>query len=1141
MSNGEHYDMPLKEEVVTNRQANLVKLLEAADSATNRNYLIQCAESRVRVLNDSVLDSGLTKSLEQMNLFKVSRLVYGAGENPAEKLKTFFLAFSGLGLKASIFYIIQNELVRYGQAEDGSDNEYAASLYLGVKPLGMDHSAREAQAACELFKEAFRGTFLGSEISEELPKEDVGDANVVSIESLRKKATREADVDIVCVSAQPSVRKDSDDKTVEQGLEHFIDVMRNREYTAVILASPVDQATVELRKREIENFYSKLSLYQKVTVAFGENDSRAIGQNLSESTTVTTTNGESLTKTDSQSATTSESTGRTVGTSSSYGSNGSSSGSSSSESLTWGRSETIGFSMSQGTTHSISDAKGQTSGTSDTRTSGSSVTNTVEVQNKGIVDLLARLDESLKKIRKAETYGLWECAAYFISQRVTEAACAAYTFKSLVLGEESEGERCHIIHWPLPTKPEERVRQQNLLSFILSGEHPVLDTNDPVYRRIIPTSLVNGRDLAYFMCLPHKSVPGLPVDTIAAFERSVAIKGGSVKGEHSVMIDFGRICHMDKLESPVELDLNDFTKHCFITGSTGSGKSNTTELLLQRCIEKKVNFLVVEPAKGEYKKSFKNVRNINIFTTHPLCETLLHINPFKFNKAIHVLEHIDRLLGIFSSCWELTAAMPAILKKGVEQAYRSVGWDLANSYYIGDSTEPRYPTFATLTGELQKVIENSGYSAEAKGNYTGALVTRVESLTAGVLKQIFCNEYDIPASVLFDGRTIVDLSRLGSAETKTLIMGVMVMQLSEYRQVTVVKTNSGIKHVTVIEEAHNLLRNLDGGIGGSDLIRKSVEMMSNAIAEMRTYGEGFMIVDQSPTAVDISAIKNTNTKIVMRLPEQHDCEAVANAMGLDEFQTKEIAKLPPGVAVVMQNSWTSAVLTRVHRSEPSSGIEEWTDPAYNRELRTKLALICGDIGNRLGRFWAEARGRHDADPPSLPSRDFLKEIIVAEVAKNYSKFVGEGRLRELIEKYGTDVQKYPIPARAKELVVLIDYYYDRYGLNPDKPMADAYTSYGMLIIALLGCGECWRTFLDQGALHRHVDTFCNLISKYVVLRSDKDFNRQFASLAICVRCAFLKKYIKLSGGSSSDTELFKSCAYRKNPTAKIAMIALEKG
>jgi DNA helicase HerA-like ATPase len=65
----------------------------------------------------------------------------------------------------------------------------------------------------------------------------------------------------------------------------------------------------------------------------------------------------------------------------------------------------------------------------------------------------------------------------------------------------------------------------------------------------------------------------------------------------------------------------------------------------------------------------------------------------------------------------------------------------------------------------------------------------------------------------------------------------------------------------------------------SDLVGKSVEMITNTIAEIRTYGEGFIIVDQSPSSVDIAAIKNTNTKIVLRTPEAHDREAVAGPWG----------------------------------------------------------------------------------------------------------------------------------------------------------------------------------------------------------------------------------------------------------------------
>lgn len=1149
---------PMMQKGISNN--NLVQLLEAADSAANRNYLMTCSNCEVAKVDDKLLDSGLYKSEQQISLFKLTRLVYSADENPAEKLKSFFLAFSGIEIKSSIFYLIQNECVKLGEADDGSENEYAVSLYVGIKPRGFSETGYNAEIARKMLQESFSGTFLGCAIN---------DVSVKELKEIKSVACNNGNVDVVCVSAQPSVRKDADEKTVDQGLEHFIDVMRNREYTAVLLATPLDERVIQERKRELENFYSKLSLFQKVSVAFGENDSHSIGSSVSTSTTVTESNGESFTKTNNQSTTTSEGGSSTQGSSSSSGGNGYSSGSSSSYTSTWGRSETIGFSTSVGTTKSISTAIGKTKGGTENDTKGSSLTNTIEVQNKGVIDLLEQLDQTLKKIKKSESFGLWECAAYFISDTYEESMFAANTFKALVLGDNSDEQRSHTIHWGKPVTEKEHARQKDLCNCILSAEHPIVQTNNEIFRNVIPTSLVNGQDLAYFMCLPHKSVPGLAVDTIAAFERSVVVKSGQIRKENSVIADFGNVCHMDRKELPVALDLNDFTKHCFVTGSTGSGKSNTTELILQRCIENNINFLVVEPAKGEYKKSFKNAEGINIFTTHPLCESLLHINPFKFQQGIHVLEHIDRLLGIFSSCWELTAAMPAILKKAVEQSYQVAGWDLANSYFIGDSKEYTYPTFTSLVIELRNVINSSSYSAEAKGNYTGALVTRVESLTAGVLKQIFCNEYDIPAKTLFDSRTIVDLSRLGSAETKTLIMGVLVMLLSEHRQMNTIGTNKKIHHLTVIEEAHNLLRNsADSGSGGSDLIRKSVEMMSNAIAEMRTYGEGFLIVDQSPTAVDISAIKNTNTKIVMRLPEQHDCEAMANAMGLDEFQQKEIAKFQQGVAVVMQNDWTSAVLVKVAKSNPPAGEEEWVDPKYNRYMRSIIALTLCDIGRRRMQYYLK---RHDAESSmteeffkSIPTMKNITAQLVSFGRNDYLKLVGASRFlelikpnviaqisrikdkwqddwdalcdevhngrhtyRNLIEKYEIDVSKYPIPVGLKNIAEMVRRYAWKYKLWRSESADENIIGFGRLAIAVLGCEESWKILLNAPLSKQNFEGFSSILRKYVSLNAQSLAKLNFNVLVAVVISVFSRGFILEMGGTLDDVKKFTE-AVRKN-------------
>ena len=142
------------------------------------------------------------------------------------------------------------------------------------------------------------------------------------------------------------------------------------------------------------------------------------------------------------------------------------------------------------------------------------------------------------------------------------------------------------------------------------------------------------------------------------------------------------------------------------------------------------------------------------------------------------------------------------------------------------------------------------------------------------------------------------------------------MRLNEYRSVNAIEMNSNLKHVTVLEEAHNILKrtSTEQNLESANLVGKSVEMITNAIAEMRTYGEGFIIADQSPNSVDMAAIRNTNMKIIMRLPDEDDRRLAGKAAALTENQLEEIAKLPKGVAVVYQNDWLEPVLCKVNKA-----------------------------------------------------------------------------------------------------------------------------------------------------------------------------------------------------------------------------------
>lgn len=254
-------------------------------------------------------------------------------------------------------------------------------------------------------------------------------------------------------------------------------------------------------------------------------------------------------------------------------------------------------------------------------------------------------------------------------------------------------------------------------------------------------------------------------------------------------VQLGHIFHMNSPEATrVSLPLDSLTSHVFITGSTGAGKSNTIYQLLHEVCEKGINFLVIEPAKGEYKAVFGGREDVTVFGTNPALTKLLQLNPFSFPKDIHILEHLDRLVEIFNNAWPMYAAMPAILKEAIEQVYVQAGWDLLTSE--NKYGEALYPSFDDVLSHIKTIIDSSDYDADNKGAYKGALVTRLKSLTTGLNGLIFSTD-ELSDETLFDANVIIDLSRVGSSETKSLLMGMIVLKLQEYRM-----TQSGLNAST---------------------------------------------------------------------------------------------------------------------------------------------------------------------------------------------------------------------------------------------------------------------------------------------------------------------------------------------------------
>lgn len=926
------------------------KLLAVCGVEIYNAYLPQLNELYVPIEREAEYDGEKLDISHNLRYCNITKWVTDKKENNIEKL-------------INVYQVLSNEECNIALIFNRTCQE--TNVYLAVLNTANDNNNVKANNFRDRLVDAIKGNCPGVEISngsEQVPP-CFDDNKTYSVATATNIPTEKSEKFI--------------SQTIEKLLDGTIPADNGEEYTLVLLATPIlDVEERKLHLTDIYTALAPYASWQ-TNFQYTESDSTGSmalfgvnaginagvqnGTNRSDGTTKGTTdtdgdtNSHSDTKGESESETNSHSESKGENYSLSKGNNvginvANIVNAGRSKSFSVGKSKSVAETMTKGatttksTTDTISKITSKAKSVANTVSKGvsratnfganfganfarsSNVTATIG-KNEGITQTftnynikhsLDMLEEQMKRYEKSSALGMWDFAAYVIGEDQNIVNNVAHSYIGLTQGEASYMSRSSINLWRGDLGEDSRDAHE-IYSYIKELRHPLfginpelteLDSDLFVYPPIVSaTTALSGKELSFSLNFPQKSVAGLPVLECAEFGRTVVTYDGN-DGRNNT-INLGRIFHMNHEErTRIKLSSKSLTSHAFITGSTGAGKSNAVYQILDEVSNEGVKFLVIEPTKGEYKNVFGSREDVNVYGTNPRLNELLRINPFSFPREIHVLEHIDRIVEIFNVCWPMYAAMPAVLKDAIEKSYEDCGWNLIESTNRYD--ESYYPRFADIERNVKTIIDASEYDTENKGAYKGSLLTRLHSLTNGLNGMIFCDD-EISCKMLFENNTIVDLSRVGSSETKSLIMGILVLKLQEHRMSSAKGMNSNLKHVTVLEEAHHILKrtSTEQNQEGANLLGKSVEMIANAIAEMRTYGEGFIIADQSPGLLDMAAIRNTNTKIIMRLPDKGDRELVGYAANLDDDQIKELAKLPCGVAAVYQNEWVQPVLCKV--------------------------------------------------------------------------------------------------------------------------------------------------------------------------------------------------------------------------------------
>ncbi|TVL55340.1 ATPase [Shewanella algae] len=762
------------------------------------------------------------------------------------------------------------------------------SLYLGVCQLQPQADTHEA---LKNLRGALEGQLPGINLCNETPAETV-------VEHLKLSRYQGVVLGIPTKQAEEQGQQEEDFQGIERLVRTLTSGGRDGVQSAdrwqmIAVAKPLSRDEARTFLDTAYQLASEVSLLVKTNIQSGSNSGEQKGINISEGTSEGTNSSQSDTKGKNEGASETKTYGKNAGTnldSSSSGTN-----SSTAQAKNYGTNS----SLAKTTGSSFSSNKNESNSVN--HSTGHSLNLTKEFTDKRAQHLLEHIEKALiPRLQKGYTKGLFSSAIYLAAQtpstyqRLKNSICATYQ------GQESTVTPLEVLD--LNVVSPEQMLQLPTLTETLNPKKAIFNSFNG-HDSYAFGNLLTTDELALVAGLPSRELPGLrrrkTVDFIVDLPRirdSDALKMGQV-------IDRGRHQHANS----VRLNKSDFNKHIFVTGVTGAGKTTTCLSLL---VASELPFLVIEPAKTEYRALHQHMPGkVDFYRPNGDEHICFRLNPFALIHAKQKIKsHASFLRNVFAAVFPMEASMPYLIEQAILRAYEEKGWDLSdNSCLLGDDPfEPRlraWPTMGDMIRQLDILIPEQGMGKEFEEKYRGSLVSRLTSLTHGVLGDILNVPQSIDVIALLDRKVVIELEEIKDGEGKALMMALLLGSVSEairYRH----SQQTNFRHLTLVEEAHRLLSRPEPGDKARAM---AVEAFSDLLAEVRKYGEGLIIADQIPAKLVPDVIKNTHTKIVHRLFAEDDRRTMGEAMMMNDKQRDFLPNLGTGEAVIFCGGWHGPV------------------------------------------------------------------------------------------------------------------------------------------------------------------------------------------------------------------------------------------
>lgn len=545
------------------------------------------------------------------------------------------------------------------------------------------------------------------------------------------------------------------------------------------------------------------------------------------------------------------------------------------------------------------------------------------------------------RLNEGRNLGFWNAGVYILGETSSDVVSVTGLLRSIYSGKQTylEPIRSHLFS---RNSNARKIISQNNLIPCYQGETVDVDgfSPDAVHWHILGdyyqyiSTPVNTQELCLITSLPRRDVPGV------RFTRTAVRFANNPAPFTEDSFQLGHIVDMGVSQSSsYNIDVHSLVRHALIAGSTGSGKSTTCKKILENVIQRDIPVLIIEPAKDDYvrwaleqNKHLPPEKQFLIYMpglTDPTEERDpafrdLKLNPFQPaslpGHAVDLLSHSDTLTTILNASLPTSDVLPTIIDETINRMmvnFFGYVFQEQKMESMGD-----YPRLARLINVGKEILNERSYATEVRDNLMGCLQTRFSYLTRGMRGEVLNVNRSTDFAELFDRNVIVNVSEIGSTKDRALIMALLLLNLNEYRKAQYKEDpvyrssaqKNRLQHLTLVEEAHNLLRKPAADVSGAGDPQTIVaEYFGNMLSEIRAYGEGFLVVDQVPTRLIEDATKNTNYKITHRLVAPDDCDVMAASMSLREDQKHILATLGIGNAIVYGDQDDAAAWVQVER------------------------------------------------------------------------------------------------------------------------------------------------------------------------------------------------------------------------------------